>query len=146
VLELRQQHRLRVGNSRKGATDPRNDVAVLAECLNVIVPVGTLEERYPGGVKGYELSCPNQTFCRDQHLTRVGFMSPADLERFVASITTSTALTLRDEGGFVDIAVVDMIGGPTAPCSWLEFDDLDGCPQCWLTGTEPGVLAAPAYG
>ena len=121
-------------------------MAVLAEFLNVIVPVRTLEDRYPGGVEGYEHSCPNSSFCRDEHLTRVGFMSPADVEWFVSSITANTTLTLLDRGKFVDIAVVDTIFGPTAPCSWLEFGVHDDCPQCWLSGTDPGVVATPALG
>jgi len=121
-------------------------VAVLAEFLNVIVPVRALEERYPGGVEGYARACPNQTFCRDEHLTRIGFMSPADVESFVTSLITDTSLRLRDGGRFVDIAVVDTLFGPSAPCAWLEFGVRDDCPQCWLSGTEPGVVAAPAFG
>jgi hypothetical protein len=119
-------------------------MAVLAECLSIIIPVRTLEERYPGGVGRYELSCPNQSFCRDEHLARVGFMSPADVERFVASITATSSLTLLEGGVFVDIAVVDMFFGPTAPCPWLEFEFCDDGPQCWLSGTtNPGDLAVP---
>jgi hypothetical protein len=126
-------------------------MAVLAPCISIIVAVRTLEERYPGGVERYELACPNQTFCRDEHLTRIGFMGPADVERFVESITATSSLTLLDGGVFVDIAVVDSFFGPTAPCPWLEFgfgDDGDASPgqcRCWLSGTDPGDLAVPRF-
>src|SRR5687767_5585754 len=100
-------------------------MAVFVECISIIIPVRVLEERYPGGVKAYELSCPNQTFCRDKHLTRIGFMSPTDAREVVASITAISSLTLLDNGAFADIAVVDGFLGPTALCPWLEFDVWD---------------------
>jgi len=121
-------------------------MAVLVACISIIVPVRTLEERYPGGVNRYEVDCPNQTFCRDEYLTRIGFMGPADVEWFVDSITANSALTLLDEGVFADIAVVDSTFGPTAPCPWLEFGVCDdGQSGCWLRGTDRGDLAVPAF-
>ena len=98
-------------------------MAVATGCISIIVPIRALEERYPGGVKAYERDCPNQTFCRDEHLTRVGFMGPQDVEWFVNSLTERSALVLQNDGSFTDIAVVDSVFGPTAPCpcsSWAR--------------------------
>ena len=73
-------------------------------------------------------------------------MGPADVEWFVESLTASSSLTLLDAGAFVDIAVVDSIFGPTAPCPWLEFGSGDdGQSRCWLSGTDPGDLAVPLF-
>ncbi len=54
-------------------------MAVLIEGISVVVPVDVLEEKYPGGLDAYANDCPNQTFCCDGELTRVGFMTPVDV-------------------------------------------------------------------
>jgi len=53
---------------------------VLIEYINVIVPRTVLEEKYSGGFRAYRLRCPNQTFCSDDYLTRIGFMGSHGVE------------------------------------------------------------------
>jgi hypothetical protein len=96
-------------------------MAVLAEALSVIVRVEVLNARLDGGVVSYYAMIPNRTFCTDGRLTRVGFMLPDDVKAFVENLQ-GLGLQLRDESGFLEIAVVDQLSGPTLPCGWLRFD------------------------
>jgi tetratricopeptide (TPR) repeat protein len=51
---------------------------------------------------------------------------------------------VRDDAA-VDIAVVEQVHGPTAPCAWLQVgDDPQGARCCWLRGAPRGPLATPA--
>jgi hypothetical protein len=73
-------------------------------------------------------------------------MGPADVDRFVDSITEISSLTLQKEGVFADIAVVDSVFGPAASCPWLELDfDGEGQLRSWLSGTDSGDLAVPRF-
>lgn len=118
-------------------------MAVFVEAMNIVIPVSRLEESYPGGVEGYERDCPNSTFLRDEHLTRVGFLSAATARQFVESITETTSLRFQDGDVFADIAAVDGDEGPLAPCSWLDYGRTDGFGCCWLHGTDSGTLRIP---
>jgi hypothetical protein len=118
-------------------------MCVLVEGISVIVRISTIEEKYPRGLEGYYLFRPNATFCADDHLVRVGFMMPDDVGIFVGHLE-EMGLRFVDEDGFVDIAVVDQVTGPTTRCEWLEAGrHPGGYAAAWLTGTEPGALAAP---
>jgi hypothetical protein len=94
-------------------------MSVLVEGISVIVQESTLTRLYPGGVEQYESDCPNATFCRDGYITRVGFMAPPDVKRFVQQLV-SHGLQFHDAVEFIDIAVVDQHQGPTSKCRWLE--------------------------
>lgn len=119
-------------------------MAVLIEAISVIVPLATLERAYPGGVRGYAADCPNATFVLDHYVTRVAFMTPADVGQFVERLK-SAGLTFEQGGECVDVAVVDERHGPTVQCSWLAFDRTpEGHARCWLAGADPGDLAVPA--
>jgi len=118
-------------------------MSVLIEALNVIVQRATLDVKYPGGVVGYERDCPNQTFCTDNHLTRVGFMHPDDVKRFVTHLDAFGLVHLTDNL-CVDIVVVDQLHEPTAPCPWIEGGIVaDGYGAVWLRGEGPGAIAVP---
>lgn len=118
-------------------------VSVLAEAISVVVPISILNSKYPGGVESYRRGCPNRTFCADQHLTRIGFMTPTDVEAFVTALERS-GLVHRRGGQAVDLAVVDQHRGPTTPCEWIQGGKHPaGYSAVWLAGTEPGALAAP---
>jgi hypothetical protein len=119
-------------------------MSVMCEAISVIVRVDVLERSYPGGVAGYEAACPNATFCRDDELTRVGFMHPDDARAFIAGVEATAALTALDGDEFADLAVVDQFEGVTMTCRWLQWDVMDGVTRAWLRGSEPGVLATPA--
>jgi hypothetical protein len=120
-------------------------MSVLVEAISVVVQRHTLEQSYEAGVDGYERDCPNATFCADEHLTRVGFMTPSDVRAYVTALENLLGLVFIDDSGeFQDVAVVDQRSGPTAACRWLEFAvQPEGHSACWLAGTTPGELAVP---
>jgi hypothetical protein len=95
-------------------------MAVLVEGISVIVRMARLKERYPGGWDQFVADCPNGTLCSDSEVARVGFMTPTDVESFIAKLGV-VGLVFQEKGTAVDIAVVDQISGPATPCAWLEF-------------------------
>ena len=56
---------------------------VLVEAISVIVQNETIAEKYPCGLAGYWMQCPNGTICGDEYIVRVGFMNSDDAEAFV---------------------------------------------------------------
>jgi hypothetical protein len=118
-------------------------MSVLVEAINVIVRQETLARKYPGGAEAYARDCPNKTFCADDHLTRVGFMNPAEVQNFV-DVLVSFGFVFHDGEKFVDIAVVDQTVGLTAACCWLDTGRFpEGFSGCWLVGTEDTWTAFP---
>ena len=118
-------------------------MSVLVEALSVIVRCTTLEAKYPGGVEGYRRASPNRTFCADENLTRIGFMVPADAQRWIDHLVT-VGLSFAVEGMAGEIVLIDQLTGPTKPCRWLKGGkNPRGFSAVWLAGTEPGELAHP---
>ena len=116
---------------------------VLAEALSVAVRRSTLEDKYPGGFEGYRDACPNQTFCADDHLTRVGFQTPGDVAGWRAHLE-GLGFRILDGDRFADFAIVDQRTGPTASCDWLAWSPGQGAYSVmWLAGTPAGELAHP---
>ena len=95
-------------------------MSVVCDVISVIVRISTLEEKYPGGLEAYGRAAPAPTFCSDEHLTRVGFVSREEVGTFVEGLQEK-GLIFIDGGECVDIAVVDQFAGATAPVPWLEF-------------------------
>jgi hypothetical protein len=118
-------------------------VCVLIEGLSVVVTREALERFYPGGVRQYRLDCPNQTYCADIDLTRVGFMVPDDVGHWI-NLLEQHGLVFVREGRSTDMAVVDQVRGPTAPCDWLDFGrQPEGYLVAWLHDTEPDIVEVP---
>jgi hypothetical protein len=120
-------------------------VAVLIEAINVIVRNRTIEDKYVGGMVQFRRDRPNDSFCSDGLLTRVGFMAPPDVRTFVDRLQECDFDLLRD-GRFVEIAVVDQHQGATADCDWLGFGyHFKGFSYVYLAGTdENGLVAVPS--
>lgn len=120
-------------------------MSVLVEAINVIVCKETLERKYPGGLLAYERECPNETFCADDHLTRVGLMSHVHVQKFIDRLVSFGFVFYNGEK-FVDVAVVDQTIGLTAPCDWLQAGKFpEGFAGCWLAGTEDTWTAFPNH-
>ena len=117
-------------------------MAVLIEAYSVVVRHHTLTAKYPGGVAGYRADAPNRTYCADEHLSRIGFMAFDDAAEFVAGLSAAGLVPERD-GTAEDVAVVSQQDGPTAPCDWLAFGEIDGAIAAWRVGAERGQLRAP---
>ncbi len=114
-------------------------MSVLILAYNVVVKRETVEQKYPGGIRQYARNSPNATYCHDDHLARIGFMAYDDALTFVKN--------LQEHLGFEaqEIAIVDQMRGLLASRSWLECArHQDGWALCWLKGTDPTKLAAPA--
>jgi hypothetical protein len=119
-------------------------MAVLAEAISVIVRIDSLNMKYPGGSTAYARACPNSTYCQDSSLTRVGFMTPGDVGRFIAGLLPH-GLEFVSNGEYQEIAVVDQHRGLMAPCRWLSFGKhQDGYSFVWLAGGPEGELLAPS--
>lgn len=116
---------------------------VLIEAISVVMRLEAIERSYPGGLARCRADCPNQTFCADGHLARVGFTAPSDAGHWVDHLTQYGLIFVQDERA-VDLVVVDQVTGPTTICDWLEFGKHDdGYVVAWLAGTEPTEIYVP---
>jgi hypothetical protein len=95
-------------------------MAVLVEGISVIVRKEAIKRKIKGGWNAFKKTIPNRTFCADEEIARVGFMSPSDTRMYVETLE-GLGLRFLADGEAVDIAVVDQLAGPTTKCGWLEF-------------------------
>ena len=123
-----------------------NVMAVVCDALSVIVRVWTLNNRWPGGVEGYKENAPNRTFCTDGVLTRLGFMTPIDVQVWIDRLQDQGLVFVNESMSRVeadDIVVIDQKTGPTCYCQWILTEVRDGVRWTWQNGREPGELATP---
>ncbi len=122
-------------------------MSVLVEAISIIVRNDSLDAQFPGGVAAYKNSVPNQTYCTDGSITRVGFMPTTDAEHWIESVLVEYGLGLDSSTRLsTTTVVVDQMTGPTGPCDWISVaDHQDGYRYCWLSGTDPGLFSAPGY-
>lgn len=112
-------------------------MAVLVEALSVIVRRESIDRKVDGGWEAFLRTVPNQTFCSDGELVRVGFMHPSDVGSYIG-VLKENGLVFEESGRCVDIAVADQDTGFTSTCPWGEFTHLkrgeDGgrMAACWL--------------
>src|ERR1700733_2864813 len=128
-------------------------MAVLVEVTSVIVRRAAIEKCFAGGWDGFVNQVPNSTFCSDDDLARVGFMSATDVKAYAATLEDGGLIFCKD-GEAVDFAVVDQLKGATVPAPWLEFGMIEkfATPEtgeikisaCWLVGQSPNKIALPA--
>ena len=122
---------------------------VLIECISVVTRCDTLDRKFPGGLRGYEASIPNGTYCSDNEITRVGFTAPSDVGRHIDKLK-ECGIIFSNNNRFIEIAVVDMLSGFTAECDWLEFKtthflDTDiFCSWCRLAGSNLSNIFFPS--
>jgi hypothetical protein len=124
-------------------------MAVLIECLTLVVRKFDLDVRYPGGTDTFLNAClevpePPRFICNlDEHLVNLSFYSPEHLEP-CWQLLVDNGFTDVEDNRFLDMAYIDQHHGPTMPCDWLEWRrHQDGFTLAWLAGTEPGDMAAP---
>ena len=98
-------------------------MAVLVEAISVIVRRDAIDRLYSGGWDSFIKTIPNQSFCTDDELTRVGFLSPDETEAYIDELFTGGLRYLVD-GKAQDVCVVDQQRGPMVECDWLEFAHL----------------------
>lgn len=121
-------------------------MAVICECLSVITKFSTIEVKFVGGLARFLSSVPNQTYCTDGSLIRVGFMTPADVTVWVQSLEDQGLDFIREIDGemcAIDIVVVDQVEGPTCNCEWIVSAVIEDIRWAWIAGDLPGELATP---
>lgn len=95
-------------------------MAVLAEALSVIIKDSSLRTKFIGGIKEFLKNIPNNTYCSDGELHRIGFMRPEDTEAYIRYLERNGLIYLL-RNTCIDIVVVDMLKGSTMNCKWLGF-------------------------
>jgi len=125
-------------------------MAVLVEAISIITKRDAIQHRMIGGWDRFMEMVPNHTLCFDDHLARVGFMGPPDVEKFSNRLQRS-GLRFFHNSGFVDFAVVDQREGPTARCDWLVFSHITffdppmTVATCELAGSREGESITVAF-
>lgn len=107
-------------------------MAVLVEALSVIVRKDAIAKKYPGGWLAFVGRVPNATLCYDEEIARVGFMTPDDVDAYLANLKRE-GLVFDKDGKAVDLAVVDQFAGPTVTCEWIEFARLKYNEKGWIS-------------
>ena len=119
-------------------------MAVLIEAISVVVRNETILEKYPRGMRGFWLDCPNGSVCTDEYVTRVGFRDTDWVTGFVGHLEDLGFEVMR-EGEFVDVAIVDHVLGLRHPCRWLTVSDHpDGLRIAMLRGDLHPRVAKPS--
>jgi len=92
----------------------------LIEAISVVVRRDAVVWSFRGGWEAFKAIVPNNTFCADTEINRVGFMEPNAARNFIERLEFG-GLTFVEDGEAKDLAVVDQQRGPTVDCRWLEF-------------------------
>lgn len=95
-------------------------MAVLVEGFSVIVRKEALERNFPGGLDAYQHQLPNETYCADEQLCRVGFMAQADAVAHARRLV-SAGVQGPVDGPSPELAIVSAGHGHLIPCDWLEL-------------------------
>jgi hypothetical protein len=116
-------------------------MAILVEGFSVVVRKEAVERNCPGGLDAYHRQLPNQTYCHDDQLCRVGFMTEVEAMAHAARLVSS-GLRGPVEGPSPDLAIVCAKAGHLIPCDWLELQ------VCWCKSDEHqvGVMVAKLPG
>ena len=104
-------------------------MAIHTHFLNVVIPIEKIEQCHSvGGFSG--ILEKNKKFIGgkvyfDDYLYRDGGMGPEDIESIVSFWKDQGLVLFEEKNGqqyWKDLCVVDMVGGPTLPCEWLEHE------------------------
>jgi len=123
-------------------------MSVQLECINLIVPIKTIEEKYPGGwqkcLADYESQIGSSVWF-DEHLFREGAMNSFDIHLMLEhwkELGFKTHIGGKNIKKWVDICVVEvMLGDERVPCSWLEAEGH----VAYLKGKAKGAEVGNAY-
>ena len=108
-------------------------MSVLIEAASVIVRKKAIEERLFGGLAKFQELVPNNTYCEDDFLVRVGFMSIDESKNFIELLETYGLRFLVNERT-EDITYAQQGIGFTYPCDWAE------CFQVFLFEPKKSVM------
>lgn len=94
-------------------------MAVLIEAVSVIVRMEAIQNKFFGGISAFYAAIPNDTYCSDGSLCRVGFMSDADAHFYMSELMRNGLHRPLDNKENTDIAYAQQDVGLVRPCSWL---------------------------
>jgi len=123
-------------------------MSVQLEYINLIVPIKTIDKKYPGGwqqcLTDYESEIGSSVWF-DEHLFREGAMNDFEihlmLERW-KELGFKTHVGGKNIKKWVDVCVVEvMLGDERVPCSWLEVEGY----VAYLKGEPKGAEVGNAY-
>ena len=104
-------------------------MAIATEFIDFIVPIKTIEQKYPGGWEQCLADHAHLIGGRvwyDKHLFRDGAMNPMDIEWLVNYWTDLGFICSSEIDGqkiWHDVCVFEgLFGEATMPCDWIEFD------------------------
>lgn len=123
-------------------------MSVLVEAMCLIVPRVLLDDRYPGGTRGYlaELGRPSteaRYAISDEHLVCASYFHVHAAERAAVPLL-DFGFVETDGQSFHDFAIIDQGLGPTRSCMWLMWTrDPARLTSAWYSGAAPGELVTP---
>jgi len=123
-------------------------MAIECRFIDVVIPISKIDKVYPGGFEKFKKDngegFSNRLY-HDQFLFRDGAMSPKDVKAIADEWELRGLKGVVNKNGvdqWEDFCVVTgIMGGPTLPCSWLEFDPVDNC--VFLKGFPRGKIFGP---
>ena len=123
-------------------------MAIYLEFIDFVVPITTIEAKYPGGWVKCRQDYANalgRSAWHDDHLFRDGAMSSSDIGSMVEEWTKLgfDPFEMSDsQKHWKDFCVIESVfGGPTLPCGWLVYAERTR--SAYLQGTEPGTVSGP---
>jgi hypothetical protein len=120
-------------------------MTVLLEGMSLVFENHVLNERYPGGAKGFRLAWDNGSFCTDGTISQLSFFESDDgfctlmsLPAFGLEVSSTVA---------TDVAVFMHGCRPWVPCLWLEASKVgDEHSCCWhFTQKREDRMSVPPY-
>ena len=87
-------------------------MAVLIEAISVVVRKDAAVRSFRGGWESFRVIIPNNTFCADTEISRIGFMEPNAARNFIERLEFG-GLTFVEDGEAKDLAAVDQQRGST---------------------------------
>jgi len=125
-------------------------MAIATEFIDLIIPIQTICAKYLGGweqcLEDHEHLIGGRIWY-DEHLFRNGAMNPSDIAILVETWQEMGFECDRNVDGkkhWQDICVFEgAFGGPTMPCSWIDFDKKDKF--AFLKGTQPGKVVGRGF-
>ena len=112
-------------------------MAVIVQAFEFVILRDYVESEYPGGVPAFCEAVPNNTYCSDNRLIRIGFMVKGDRDHFIRELnqrlpitrTTSAQLSPRE----MEVP------------NWLASGTCAGWPAVWLRGYPADPLTTPLW-
>ena len=122
-------------------------MTVLCDAWSVIIRRDSIDNYFKGGWTEFLETIPNNSFCTDGELARVGFKEYPEAQKYIETLEAKGLQFVPKKKLFGifgkarkkdDIHVIHQVIGPTWPCNWIEFGKFPAGPNeimvsmCWL--------------